>query len=104
LDGFPQQVEIFDAVADRLGKAPPVLDSNDILVFRPIYKIPILPIDLTAACERSKPAFCTGAELEGLVAGGDIAQKFAASARIVPAYNGWASSTRRWQPLRCSKR
>jgi Sulfotransferase domain len=29
--GFPQQVEIFDAVADRLGKAPPVLDSNDIL-------------------------------------------------------------------------
>jgi hypothetical protein len=44
------------------------------------------PVDLTAACERSKP--CTGAELEGLVAGGDIAQKFAASARIVPAYNG----------------
>jgi hypothetical protein len=29
--GIPQQVEIFDAVADCLGKTPPVLNSNDIL-------------------------------------------------------------------------
>jgi hypothetical protein len=29
--GFPQQAEIFDRVADRLGQAPPVLDATDVL-------------------------------------------------------------------------
>ena len=29
--GFPQQAEIFDRVADRLGRAPPVLDAADVL-------------------------------------------------------------------------
>jgi hypothetical protein len=29
--GFPQQVEIFRACADRLGEAPPVVDSADLL-------------------------------------------------------------------------
>jgi len=29
--GFPQQLAIFEAVADRLGRAPPVIDSNDVL-------------------------------------------------------------------------
>lgn len=29
--GFPQQLAIFEAVADRLGRAPPVLDGNDVL-------------------------------------------------------------------------
>ena len=29
--GFPQQAEIFDRVADRLGRAPPVLDATDVL-------------------------------------------------------------------------
>jgi len=29
--GFLQQAEIFDRVADRLGRAPPVLDANDVL-------------------------------------------------------------------------
>lgn len=29
--GFPQQLEIFEAVSDRIGRAPPVLDSNDVL-------------------------------------------------------------------------
>lgn len=29
--GFPQQVEIFDAVRSRTGRVPPVLDSRDIL-------------------------------------------------------------------------
>jgi hypothetical protein len=29
--GFPQQAEIFDRVADRLGQAPPVLDAADVL-------------------------------------------------------------------------
>lgn len=29
--GVPQQVEIFDRVADRLGRAPPVVDTADVL-------------------------------------------------------------------------
>lgn len=29
--GFTQQAEIFDRVADRLGRAPPVLDATDVL-------------------------------------------------------------------------
>ena len=29
--GLPQQVEIFDRVAQRLGQAPPVIESNDVL-------------------------------------------------------------------------
>ncbi|MBL4757717.1 MAG: hypothetical protein JKY32_08795 [Rhizobiales bacterium] len=29
--GFIEQAEIFDMVADRLGKAPPVIDANDVL-------------------------------------------------------------------------
>ena len=29
--GFRQQIEIFNTVADRLGKAPPVLDTDDVL-------------------------------------------------------------------------
>ncbi|SON57075.1 hypothetical protein HDIA_3534 [Hartmannibacter diazotrophicus] len=29
--GFRQQAEIFDRVADRLGKAPPVIEGNDVL-------------------------------------------------------------------------
>lgn len=29
--GLPQQVEIFDRVAQRLGNAPPVIESNDVL-------------------------------------------------------------------------
>lgn len=29
--GLPQQVEIFETIAQRIGKAPPVLESNDIL-------------------------------------------------------------------------
>ena len=29
--GFPQQLEIFQSVAGRLGRAPPVVDSNDVL-------------------------------------------------------------------------
>lgn len=29
--GVPQQAEIFDAVADRLGRAPPVIDAADVL-------------------------------------------------------------------------
>jgi hypothetical protein len=29
--GFPQQAEIFDRVADRLGRAPPLLDAGDVL-------------------------------------------------------------------------
>lgn len=29
--GFPQQAELFDRVADRLGHAPPVLDAADVL-------------------------------------------------------------------------
>ena len=29
--GLPRQVELFDRVADRLGRAPPVLDSRDVL-------------------------------------------------------------------------
>jgi hypothetical protein len=29
--GFPQQLAIFESVADRLGRAPPVLDGNDVL-------------------------------------------------------------------------
>jgi hypothetical protein len=29
--GFQKQIEIFDYVADKLGKAPPVIDSDDIL-------------------------------------------------------------------------
>lgn len=29
--GVPQQLEIFDRVADRLGRAPPVLEASDIL-------------------------------------------------------------------------
>ena len=29
--GFPQQVEIFDRTAQRMGKAPPVIESNDVL-------------------------------------------------------------------------
>lgn len=33
--GFRQQAEIFDAVADRLGRAPPVVESADILADPP---------------------------------------------------------------------
>ncbi len=29
--GFPQQVEIFDRVSDRLGRAPPVIEASDVL-------------------------------------------------------------------------
>jgi len=29
--GFPQQLAIFESVADRLGEPPPVVDSNDVL-------------------------------------------------------------------------
>ncbi|MGI4765138.1 MAG: HAD family hydrolase, partial [Janthinobacterium lividum] len=29
--GLPQQVELFDRVADRLGRAPPVIESRDVL-------------------------------------------------------------------------
>ncbi len=29
--GLPQQVEIFDRVADRLGRAPPVIEAGDVL-------------------------------------------------------------------------
>jgi hypothetical protein len=29
--GLPRQVEFFERVADRLGKAPPVIESNDVL-------------------------------------------------------------------------
>ena len=29
--GFPQQLAIFESVADEIGKAPPVVDSNDVL-------------------------------------------------------------------------
>jgi hypothetical protein len=29
--GLPQQVELFDRVADRLGRAPPVVESRDVL-------------------------------------------------------------------------
>ena len=29
--GLPQQVEIFDRTAQRMGKAPPVIESNDVL-------------------------------------------------------------------------
>ncbi len=29
--GVPQQLEIFDAVANRLGRAPPVVDASDVL-------------------------------------------------------------------------
>lgn len=29
--GFPQQAEIFERVADRLGAPPPVIDANDVL-------------------------------------------------------------------------
>jgi len=29
--GLPQQVELFDRVADRLGRAPPVIDARDVL-------------------------------------------------------------------------
>ena len=29
--GFPQQAELFDRVADRLGRAPPVIASHDVL-------------------------------------------------------------------------
>ena len=59
-----------------------------LLVFRPNYKIPIMPIRFDSGVERSKPAFCTDAELERSVGDGDIARKFAASARVVPAFNG----------------
>ena len=30
--GLPQQVELFDRAADRLGRAPPVIESRDVLV------------------------------------------------------------------------
>ena len=33
--GVPQQIEIFDRVADRLGRAPPVVDTGDILADPP---------------------------------------------------------------------
>jgi hypothetical protein len=29
--GFPQQLDIFESVADRLGRAPPVLEADDVL-------------------------------------------------------------------------